>query len=558
MPSRRFLLRLTCAGAVLAGIGILGNARKAFHVDDVFFLLWAKTISPLPGEHPVAMVNWTRFEQPLSDEAAHYATGWPIVLAAVRHLTGEAEGPLHLLQWPFATMFLIGCGLLAETFLVPVWPVVLLCASSPLFVLPAASVMADLPCLGPGVLGLAIWIRSRSIPPRLAAAALLVLAGQMKQSVLPLFPLLVLGRDGRIVREPWVWGLALSTGILAGRYLDVPPHAVGANSTLAHVLWILQWASNPGLLKLRVGYFASAWSALIIFPAAWLVSIVARIGGAGPMQKLKALGVGLLAIALLGQYGCWQRMVTGEGLVLGVPGDRNEMWFYGSIILAVGWGWFALVPALRRSPWLAAWLGLGTLGYLIGTPFPSARFLIPLLPPLVAVYVKDWCETCPPGVRTAGLITVLMGNLWLSTGLASSDLAFAAYGRMAALAGQREAVRRALPLVTTGGWGLRHYVERAGGENLGSSADPLARGAVMLEPTLADHRILPRALRRRSRVVAHWTAPLPPRWMVLFPVHTQPPLRSSASYHGGCYWLPYAFTRAPVEEITVRVIRPGP
>jgi hypothetical protein len=557
MPLSRPLVRLVCAAAVVSGLWILANARKAVHVDDAFFLLWARTIAPMTGESPATQVNWIRFEQPLSDEAAHYATGWPLVLAAMRHRVGDAEVPLHLLQWPFATMFLAGCGLLAETFAVPIWPAFLLCATSPLFLLPAATIMADLPCLGPGVLGLALWIRGGSGLVRLAAMALIVLAGQMKQSILPLFPLLVLGRDGRIAREPLTWLAAVVTGAAAGRYPDVPPHAVGDNTTVDHVLWILPWASNPGLLTLRFGYLASVVAALAVFPAGWLVALAFRREAGGPMAKLKALGAGLLVIALLAQAGCWQRLLTGEGVVAGVPGDRNEAWFYGAIIAAFGWGWFALRPAILRSPWLAAWLGLATVGYMIGTPFPAARFLIPLLPPLVLVFLDDLRTAGSRRLWVAGLAVAAAGNLWLSIGLAASDGVYAGFCRDAAARGGRAAASRHLPLLTTGSWGLRHYVERAGGRVLGSSADPLRGGAVMLEPARADHRTLPMALRRRSRVAAVWTAARPSWWQRAFPACTLPPPRTAASFHGGCYWFPYAFSRGPAEQVTVRVIRPA-
>jgi len=557
MPLSRLLVRLTCAGAVISGLWIFVNARKAVHVDDAFFLLWAKTIAPRAGETPATLVNWIRFEQPLSDEAAHYATGWPIILAAVRHRIGDAEVPLHLLQWPFATMFLLGCGVLAETFAVPVWPVFLLCATSPLYLLPTATIMADLPCLGPGVLGLALWIRGGSGVVRLAAMALIVLAGQMKQSILPLFPLMVLGRDGRLAREPLTWLAAFVTSVLAGRYPDVPPHAVGDNTTLDHVLWILPWASNPGLMTLRFGYLLSVVSALAVFPAGWAMSFVFRREPGGPITKLKALGAGLLAIAVFAQAGCWQRLLTGEGIVAGVPGDRNEIWFYASIIIALAWGWFALLPACRRSPWLAAWLGLAVVGDMVGTPFPAARFLIPLLPPLVLIYLADLRISVAPERWSIGLALVAAGNLWLSAGLATSDWAYAGFCREAAERGGREAVARRLPLLTTGEWGLRHYVERAGGRVLGSSADPLPQGAVMLEPARSDHRTLPMALRRRSRVAAVWTAPRPSWWQRAFPASTLPPPRTAASLHGGCYWFPYAFSRGPAEQITVRVIRPA-
>ncbi len=553
MPLRALLMRLAAVAAVISGIAIVAAADKPFHVDDTFFLLWARTIAPRAGEQPVVEINWERFEEPMREAVSHYAPGWPLVLSAVRRVTGDSEALLHLLPWPFATMFLMGCGLLAAVHGVPPWGVVALCAASPLFLMPATSVMADLACLGPGVLGLALWMAGARAATRLPASALLILAGQMKQSILPLFPLLVISADGRVARDAGTWLLAAAAGILAGWYPNVPPHGAGENTIVAHVLWILQWASNPGLVQLRLGYLTAALSALALFPVAWAASLALREEPDGPTVKLKAVLVGTLVLVVSAAAGFWKRSGTGLGIVLPVPGGRNALWFYVAMVAAFAWGWFALPAAVRRLPRPAAWLGLGVLGYLFGTPFPAARFLIPLLPPLAVLFVADLEASCPPRARTAALVATVAGTLWLSLSLIASDRAFARFSRDAAARGAREAAGRRLPLVTTGGWGLRWYVDRAGGRVLGRATDPLRTGAVLLEPALADHRILPHALRGRSTVVARWTAPPLP---ALFPAHAVPPLRASASFHGGCYWLPYAFTRGPVESMTLRVVRP--
>ena len=154
---------------LVAGVWVALNATKPFHVDDPQFLMWARTIHPLPHERPVTQLNFGRYDESLAAATEHYAPGWAVLLSQVRRWTGDTEISLHWLQWPFAVMFLVGAAMLGARFgASPGW-VMALCAASPLFLLPTASVMADMPCLGPGILGLAMWGEGAG-PGRLACA----------------------------------------------------------------------------------------------------------------------------------------------------------------------------------------------------------------------------------------------------------------------------------------------------------------------------------------------------------------------------------------------------
>jgi len=533
------------------------GAKKPVHVDDAFFLYWARAIAPLAGEKPIGYINWERFEEPFRDQTQHYMRGWAILLAGVRRATGEDVRILHWLMWPFATMFLAGVFLLARRCGAPPWGTMLLCAASPPFLLPAASLMADIPGMGLGMLGLGLWMAFPSTGGRIVAALLLALGAQMKQTVLVLFPLLLFEPSGRIVRGKREWILFLGALVLAGIYPDVPPHDREGSSIFAHVSWILQSTWNPGLIRPKVSYLLAACGALMLNPPALGWSLLGR-REPGPGSRYKAVVLGLLALPVLALAGFWKAWRDGRISLAATPGSRNDLWFFFAIAVFIAW---ALVAFRRRgradsggtagaTPWLRLWLGFAAAGFLGATFFPTARHLIALMPALAMIFLSDLRDNAGPRTARIGFALVLAGNFWLGLSLARSDHVFAAWDRTAAFRGAGIAGAKHLPLVTTGSWGLRYYTELKGGRVLENATEPLAGGAVILCPRFTDHRVLPAALRKRGRIVETLEGPAAPSWPWL-PVRTIPLPRTVSSFHGGHVWFPYAFSRLSVETIEV-------
>jgi hypothetical protein len=531
------------------------NSEKPAQVDDVFFLMWARTISPLAGESPVTVSNWERFGEPMLDTTRNYSPGWAIVLSLARRYTGESG--LHWLQLPFALMFLAGCVILGRSFGAPPGAVLALCATSPFFLLPTTGFMADIPCLGTGILGLALWIAFPSIGWKIAAGLLLALSGQIKQTILPLFPLLLITPSGGLVRDRRLWLIAAGAFFLAGFYPNVPPHDPETNTLIGHALWILRSYWNPALVMPRCAYGLAAVGATAFFPFAFALAVFFPGHGEAFYPRVRAMAFGAITIPALALLGAWKGCRFATGVVTATPPTANTLWFYLSIAVFVAWALLAGArmgsPALRR---LVAWIALATGGYLAGTVFPATRFLIVLLPPLAIVFVLDLRGRLKVGAATAIVALAAVGNLWLSVSLARSDFLFARFGRDAAIRAARLAADRGLPLVTTGSWGLRHYVELSGGLVLPSATEPLQRGAILLEPETTDHRAVPAGLRKRARRTETWSEPAPSGWLPFMPVRTLPPPVATASFYGGHVWLPYGFSRAPLERIRVMEIRP--
>jgi hypothetical protein len=259
-------------------------------------------------------------------------------------------------------------------------------------------------------------------------------------------------------------------------------------------------------------------------------------------------------LAILVAAGWWGEAPRAAGSVAPVAAGLSAAWFAAALVAWFAWG------SLRRggraaagSPWPVWWTALAAVGYVAGAPFPAARFLVFLLPPLAAWFALD--ATRRFGRAGAGLVlgATVAGNLWLSVSLARADFVFARFARDAAAGGALEARQQGLPLITTGHWGLQYYVELAGGRVLARATDRLPRGAILLEPAMTDHLGLPERIEGRQRGGTWEAAPRLPAGLAAA-CFSGP---DAASWYGGDVWLPFALGRAPVERMRVFRILPA-
>ena len=551
------VIRLAAGSALLAAGWVWWSQDKPFHIDDVLFLHWARVIAPLPSDPPVnPIIAWERFGEPLREQVRNNTPGWALLIAACRRSVGESERILHWLQWPFAAMFLAGTGLLARSFGLPVRAAVLLTAASPLWLVPAASVMPDLAALGPAVLGLAVWRLGATLRARILATLLMALGAQMKQSALPLIVLLVLDDRCRPVRDRSAWVLAAAAAMLGGTYPVVPPGAAEGNTLPEHLYWLLDWGATRGLRLPKLCYGVAVLSGTALVPLAWVSGLASRWGEGRAGRRAVLMGLVTAALVMkVQQVGrAWGGYGLGAGQVNPVPGGFSAIWFGAAAVAWIAW-MAANGPRLVDGParWLVAWLGLSLVASIIGTPFPAVRFLVPALPPLILLWLAAMGRG-PMGQRRTGL--VIAGTAAVGLSLAHGDAVFASCARMAAARGAELAAAKGRPLVTTGSWGLRWYVEQAAGRVLTEADDPLAGGAILLAPALTDHREVPPALRPRVRARSAIDFTVVFVHPLSLPVRTIPAPALAGSFHGGYYWLPWVFTESPVETVEFLEIAP--
>lgn len=549
---------LPAAAAIVPALWIVAQTSKPLTIDDPLFLYWARAIVPPAAGAAGIPVNWDRLDESLGQAVAHYPPGWALALGWMRRLLGEGEAMLRWLQWPFAAMFLLGVARLAGTLGASRWAVLALCGTSPLFLLPAASLMPDLACAGPAVFGAAVWVGARGSGGLAAGAVFMVLALQMKPTALVLVPLLLLAPAVHGTRFTVRLAIAVATVVAGGMYPPVATSAASPGGWFEHVLGA--WAAAaPGRSGALTGYFLLVCAGCAIFPAAWLLAASAPRPGRAPVPFERAAFLGIAAVAVPGWLGMWGAVSSPGARFAAVPPGLGALWFYGALAGFVAW----LVRGREtwadnaRARWLFGWLAVSLAGALAGAPFPAARFFIFVLPALAILLVLD-ADRLARRARAAVLVAACLGNLAVSVSLAVNDAAFADAARDAAARAGGKSRGLGLPLVTTGQWGLRWYVEREGGRAWGAAADDLSRGAILLVPRITDHRELPARIRARMRRLAVWEFPgLPIGKILPFPRPLAPPERA-ASFHGGHYWLPYSFWNGWLERIDVYRVDPSP
>ena len=551
-PGRQLTLPIAIASLIIPLV-ILGiSFSKPFTIDDTLFMAWSRHISPLPGEQRVETINWSGTEEPMVNQTRHYPPGWAIIIAGTRRICGDDAGKLRLLlQLPFAFMFLFGSAILAIRFGVPPWPVMGLCATSPLFLVPLASLMPDIACLGPATLGVALWIGAATMPRIFGAAILIILSAQMKQTVLPILPLLLVEPAGGLLKDWRKLTAAIAVILLSGAYPPVGHENPGV-SISGHASWIINWAWSPQFMAPKFGYALAVLGALALSPAGLFASFILprRISGQ-PFSGIKGMLAAVVFIYVLSGTGFWKAVhLSGNALISPVSG-WTLAWFQSCIIVFLAWAWQAWTPPKAgTSAWLVAWILFCVLGYLFGTPFPASRFLVFITPALAIIYLKD-AESIEQKYTKLAIGAAISGNLFLSAGLLHSDNRFAESVREGAERGAELACASSSELLTTGHWGLQYYVEAAGGRVLdGNKGLPKTRHLILV-PEMTDHRDYPFMKPGAKPPPATWSWGDYRNFWFLPPVRTVMPRKSSACFHGGNVWLPYGFSKGQVETITI-------
>lgn len=540
------LRTLAAASVIVPAVWIALNHSRPFAYGDVDFLYWVEALAPRAGEVPPQHVNCRFYGETLGDLWAHSPPAWPLLLAGLRRIGVDTAFACRWLELPFAALFLFSCCLLAARVGVPEWTAFWLAATSPLFLLTSVTVMPDLPGLGLATLGIALWAGEGG-GGRLAGAVCMVLSGQLKQTFLPLFGLLLLpGPSGRWPRPRYLL-VAVAAFLLACRYPQVEPAAATAGTPAEHVSWLISfWWEKPLLLP-KFAYMLAVFAATVAFPAVWILA-----DEPGRARRNRWLA-GTAVVAVLFMIGAWKFVRLPEGSVAPVPPGWEGPWFYAAIALALGWSFSSLPAAARsyRGRWVLMWLALAAAGYELGANFPRCRFLLGLLPPIVLLVAPAMARG-----RLALAVTVA-GNLWLSVSLAHSDIRLGGFFRESAARAADIAAARELPLVTIGQEGLRREIENNGGRVLERADEPLPAGAVLVVPDSVSQLPFPPMLRARSSAIQTWTG-APSKWQDrLLVARSVAYRRYSAAFAGGHCWLPYAITRDSLEGITVFLIPPS-
>lgn len=514
--------------------------NQAFHMDDFLYIDLARNalVHPwFPNDMPYV------FDGKVVSMAGHsHPPLNAYFLALIWKFSGGLSEPLaHGFYLVFPLLATWAFFSLARRFTRRAATATLLFASVPPLVVMSHTVMADVPTLALALAGIACFISGceEGRPVRLVLAALaLSLAAFCSYIALAALPaLLVFAWLKRRLRWPILLVFAAPIALLIvwqyANYLHLGQWPIRLLGSYVQQLGYLQ-------VELRERAAASVFIFLggtLLFPLLLVAVLLATAPWTAAVSALAGMAV-LSLSHLLDGYALPERVVVTLGFGLGV---------------AVAAAMLARVPreagqsVVRGESdelFLHAWFLLGLFSILVLYSVGSNRYLLPLAPPLLLLSFRRLEERVPPGWIRGLSVLALAWNLVWALSLARADYEFAgAYRAYAKRLAERH-LGQSQPLFFSGEWGFRHYLGAIGGRILSFESEPVP-GAWVVKSRLCLSRAF----------AEHLDGPLVPIEQEAITVASPWHLLDRAS-HAGFYstgWglLPWSWSRAPLDEITL-------
>jgi Dolichyl-phosphate-mannose-protein mannosyltransferase len=520
---------------------------KAFHIDDPFFIAVAENVRrdplrPFGGAVALDDTDHRVFGRlraaPNTFETLSHPPLVPYVIAAAALPSGGIhETAEHAAFLVFPALAAWAQYRLARRFTAaPLWATVVF-AACPVVVLAGHGLMTDLPSLALALAAIALFVEGldEDDARRLVLAGVLAGAAMLARYVwlglVPLLALYALGRPRRA--RAWIALLPFFLVLAA---------------------WLLQNRLVHGAFHLTAGarHYAQYYEGRYL-----------TMGDLGrrALADLAALGGTLLPLAVLvarrdRSRRAWWRLASYAALagasVLVASRALPELRDYGpvetaTLALFVGAALLLLDRAVAaglgdaEGRWLVAWMTVGLVCTVVLLPFGAARYLLPVLPPLVLLCARRGEANGDP-VRP-GAWAAAAAIAALSVALAVADQQYAGAYREVAGSVTRPAGERNVWFI--GDWGFRYYMERAGHRYLLSTSETPVAGDLVIRPQIAGlHEMAPGLAARTERLA---TIEIPGGWPVRLMSH-----EARAGYYShGWGLLPFAFSRAPLERFDV-------
>lgn len=558
--SRRLTLLFAVAFSLILYVT---TADKPVHLDDPLYVRVAERMLVSPADPHGFRINWEGKDLPASIYGAYHFPLWPSLIALPLRIIGDREAAMHLAQVPFTALALFSTALLATALRAPAWLALGLLAASPAFLVSATTLMPDVPCLALFLAGMLSIAGPGPFRPA-RSAVLLTMSGFMKLSAMALLPAVAAAawiRSRSLLRTALVPGAALL--ILAAWPVFELVRAPAGTAFPDLPSWKFAW--TPGALVAKLAYAGTAMALAVVHPGVWWVLLGARFRRRGTLRAgAAALGCAALFLGLAG-LGAW------EGRVPPVwsppPEGASRFWalagtfpFCAWLVLVAMEAWRERRSAPAGLLLLLAWVASALLGAVIAAPFAGVRYVLlgtPAVAILVARELVPWWK-----VRwgRAAVGALLAGTLWLGSAAAWADYRHARCVKGLVLTAVQKLKEDGSRGWLTAHWGLQYYGERLGLRQTETpSAGPRAGDVVIVAGNTFNHAYVP-ASGLESEV-----------WLTLVCGDGEIPLRlmhprSSAGFHG-LGWLPYSFSRDPIERLTLhrigsrragRSIAPGP
>ena len=492
---RGFQVHRDLAVLVLLIVGCaLPFLSQPFHMDDNFYMDMARGISANPLHPYDRPYDFGGFH--VTDIASH--THPPLqayLLACVLHFAGEGGGKewiYHAIAIMYPLLAVISFYYISALFVErPIWPALGL-AVCPLVLVMEHTIMTDVPTLAFWLAAIAcfLWAVELNRGSLYAASSLMMLGAVfMSYPAVSLVPLLAFYHIRKRGRPAGWIALLLAPACLAA-WLGISAAHFGR----LVVLDTLGYVQSRGALTLPVlGTKAIAlleyqgW--LIVFPLFFLYAL-AR-GLRGRLLVLALLGGAFFARIVLpvDQYRTVDKVVFVIGLVTGI---FVTLRMSALILGAFGKTSHAAVFGKSESRFLSLWyFGVAAYCLFLYTE-GSARYILPLVPPILIVFfrglevaeVTEYRADHPPLLNTA---MVASGSIVLSLAfglfLSQADFEFARIYPRAAATFSR--MTDGLDSYVAGEWGFRYYFTRVGAAPLPADETVMTGGSLIVTPKLA-------------------------------------------------------------------------
>ncbi len=520
-------------GLILLTLGLLlPFAGKAVHLDDPIFLWTAGQIREAPADFFGFEVNWYG---PI-ESMARVNKNPPLLsfyLALVEWVAGSSEVAMHVGMLLPSIALVLGLYALARSFCREAWLVVLVAITTPVFLVSATSLMADVPMLAFFVGCLVFFVRGLDEDRDLdywIAGTLLGLGVLTKYSCLALIPLVfVYGLARKRRFGSWVStlliGVAIATAYdlyFSARYgfhplLDVMRFSVEYDSRV----------EQPFVERAATGLFflgGCTLGNLFWLPFAWRLRTLAFGVAVG-----SSIAAGFVMLFVERSPGF---EITLQQFVFALAGLH--------VAGLVGRDFFA-----RRRNADSLLLGLWVLGFIGFATFANwttnARSILPSVPAIAVLLVR--CLEARGELRRTQWIPALSCSLVLAVSVALADSQWASSARLAARELSTSGLLSKGTLYFQGSWGFQHYMEEAGVERVAIGDTRLVAGdRVVIPMNGANVSPPPRGASRLIRTEVFAVS----SWIAIMSMQ-----RSAGFYASEWGSLPYSFGRTLPERYGV-------
>jgi 4-amino-4-deoxy-L-arabinose transferase-like glycosyltransferase len=519
---------LIILGCVL--LTTLPFSSKAFHIDDVAWIAVAKAIllnpsQPFHGQASLVAGDPPVFEKlgrsPRAFERLSHPAIFPYFVALVIYLaSGITERSLHISYLFFVLTAAIAAYLLGKRFTNHPLFTALFVIASPMFILSSHSLMNDMAMLAFYLSAIVAYVRGVDRNDRTALIlsgiflALAILTRYVAFTLIPLlaaYSLLKKRTLSMAALLPFAIGLLIyglweirnviqygAPHLLASSKFATTFYEganVGFRTTLENALSDPVYVGGTTVIPLALLFaFLTTRRRIVVFALAYIVFLSALIQWAQKISLFDSYSNVELSVFLF-------FFLTGLLVIYHIldAGLKGLIRFFHTK---------SLMDQNTDTIFLSLWFGGMLFSAICVLPFGAARYMLPLLLPMIMLFVNQIEDLFAERKQALKLfcISSIMLTLVISVAMAYADYIYAGIYRSfaASVRGKYKTATNQLWFVAD--WGFRFYMERENYEYLWLSGSAPREGDVIIKPREAAVHDLSDAIKSRVKFLEKVTS----------------------------------------------------